>query len=57
LFNFRSQEFVESHVAVIKALFCSDPKYRRLYWDWGGLNLTEGKKQRPILNFAPRVKL
>ena len=38
----RTQEFVKGSDAVVKALFCSDPKYRKVSWEWNGLNLTEG---------------
>jgi hypothetical protein len=38
----RTQEFVQNRDAAVKAVFCSDPKYRKVFWDWGSLNLTEG---------------
>ena len=41
----RIQEFVTGTDGVVKAVFCSDPKYRKIFWEWGGLNLTEGKLQ------------
>jgi hypothetical protein len=41
----RTQEFVQNRDAAVKAVFCSDPKYRKVFWDWGNLNLTEGKNR------------
>ena len=42
----RVQEYVQHSDAVIKAVFCSDPKYRKAFWDWGNLNMSEGNLKR-----------
>jgi len=45
----------------VKAVFCSDPKYKELFWDWGDLNLTEGeliaKKIFEIIHTIPTLQI
>ena len=38
-----SQDFARHSDAIIKVIFCSDPKPRSLHWTWGSLQLNEGE--------------